>query len=157
MAQSKEGNCRKKNLKRNRNIVIMKRRKRIEHHYREWILNSTQTGLPCPMLPFLTFLHDSPDVVKNVDLHPFLDSLLSLLVHKFIEFKMLRFTERALKMQLILNKFSVGMFTRLLQVWVASFLFFPLLTELVCLLQTAQASFHWTWRHKFSKYEPTFG
>ena len=34
---------------------------------------------------------------------------------------------------------------------------FPLFTELVCLLQTAQASFHGTWRHKFSKYEPTFG
>ena len=35
--------------------------------------------------------------------------------------------------------------------------FCSLFTELVCLLQTAQASFHGTWRHKFSKYEPTFG
>ena len=44
-----------------------------------------------------------------MDLHPFLDFLRSVLIHKFIEFKMLRFTERALKMQLILNKFSVSM------------------------------------------------
>ena len=43
-----------------------------------------------PMPPF-TLFHDSPDVLKNVDLHPFLDSLLSLLCHNFIEFKILRF------------------------------------------------------------------
>ena len=38
MVQSKEENCRKKNIKRNRNIMIMKRRKRrkkIEYHQRE--------------------------------------------------------------------------------------------------------------------------
>ena len=43
-----------------------------------------------PMSPF-TLLRDSPDVLKNVDLHPFLDSLRSLLGHNFIEFKILRF------------------------------------------------------------------
>ena len=32
-----------------------------------------------------------------MDLHPFLDLLRSLLGHKFIEFKILRFTERDLK------------------------------------------------------------
>ena len=35
--------------------------------------------------------------------------------------------------------------------------FCSLFTELVCILQTAQASFHGTWRHKFSKYKSTFG
>ena len=40
-------------------------------------------------MPPFTLLRDSPDVLKNVDLHPFLDSLRSLLGHNFIEFKML--------------------------------------------------------------------
>ena len=47
--------------------------------YREWILNSTQIGLPCPMLPFLTFLRDSPDVVKNCGFSSF-PWLLALIV-----------------------------------------------------------------------------
>ena len=43
-----------------------------------------------PMPPF-TLLRDSSDVLKNVDLHPGLDALCSLLGHNFIEFKILRF------------------------------------------------------------------
>ena len=108
------------------------------------------------MLPF-TFLRDSRYVLKIVDLHPFLDPLRSLLGHKFIEFKMLRFAKGALKMQLILYTFSVGMIRDGKKHGWHHFCFFPLFPELVCLFQTAQASFHGTWRHTFSKYEPTFG